>query len=232
MIFTMSQPASLISWLTHATCTNEWRKDTMPRNRQCGCITARSTKSKQSESCYCSVGKRFDVEENNNDHRKCTKKSIGSSTNPTMGLSTNSSPTESCLDTASEMNLEEGNLENHSEDSLLTPGKISGSILHKIILIIPNLHAANGMQHTLDGNRMISLSRLGNYIRTIYHSSHTATCHSEVEFLGETSRSGLASILVSKSSNCHRLFRFQTSHTMKVGITGSPLGPYLVRCLQ
>ena len=67
----------------------------------------------------------------------------------------------------------------------------------------------------IGGNRVISLSRLGKYIKSI--TLHSSKCLAEVEFLGESSRRGLASVLVSRCSGCLRKFRFMTSKTVKVG---------------
>ena len=67
----------------------------------------------------------------------------------------------------------------------------------------------------IGSSRVISLSRLGKYIQFI--TLHSSTCHVEVEFLGESSRSGLASVLVCRCTGCPRIFRFTTSRTVKVG---------------
>ena len=69
--------------------------------------------------------------------------------------------------------------------------------------------------YPIDGNRVISLSRLGKYIQSI--TSHSAICLTAVEFLGESSRSGLASVLISRCSGCMKKFRLTTCRTVKVG---------------
>ena len=61
----------------------------------------------------------------------------------------------------------------------------------------------------MNGNRIVSLSLLGQYINCV--TEHAAECGVPVAFLGESSRYGLASVLVSQ---CQSLFCCYTSHKL------------------
>ena len=63
---------------------------------------------------------------------------------------------------------------------------------------------------SLEGNRVISLLLLSQFIKTI--TEHSARCHSCMNFLGESRRYGLASVMVCQCLKCHVLFRFTTSN--------------------
>ena len=58
------------------------------------------------------------------------------------------------------------------------------------------------------GNRIISLAKLGDYIHQI--TKHAADCGSIITFLGEWQRIGLSLVLLSKCTKCHEDFRFTT----------------------
>ena len=64
----------------------------------------------------------------------------------------------------------------------------------------------------MNGNRIVSLSQLGQYINCV--TKHAAECGVPVAFLGESSRDGLASVLVSQCQKCQSLFRCYTSHKL------------------
>ena len=65
---------------------------------------------------------------------------------------------------------------------------------------------------TLNGNRVVSLVRLKQYIYCL--TEHAASCGVPISFLGESSRHGLATVFVSQCSKCHSIFRCDTSNMM------------------
>ena len=62
---------------------------------------------------------------------------------------------------------------------------------------------------TLNGNRIVSLKRLREYIYLL--TEYAASCRTPISFLGESSRHGLASVFVSQCPKCHSIFRYDTS---------------------
>lgn len=69
----------------------------------------------------------------------------------------------------------------------------------------------------LEGCRIINLQVLPTFITKI--SSHSSTCHGELSLVGETYRSGLASVLSAKCSGCRMEVAFPTSSKM-TGVGG------------
>ena len=65
---------------------------------------------------------------------------------------------------------------------------------------------------TLNGNRIVSLKRLREYIYLL--TEYAASCRTSISFLGESSRHGLASVFVSQCPKCHSIFRYDTSSMM------------------
>ena len=65
---------------------------------------------------------------------------------------------------------------------------------------------------TLNGNRVVSLVRLKQYIYCL--TEHAASCGVPISFLGESSRHGLATVFVSQCSKYHSIFRCDTSNMM------------------
>ena len=65
---------------------------------------------------------------------------------------------------------------------------------------------------TLNGNRIVSLDRLRQYIHLL--TEHSASCGVPLSFLGESSRHGLASVFVSQCPKCHSIIRSDTSSMM------------------
>ena len=66
----------------------------------------------------------------------------------------------------------------------------------------------------MSGNRIISLQLLGNYIQEL--TSHAAICGYPIEFLGETRRTGLSSVLTSRCTNCLNIQKMHTSEMVKL----------------
>ena len=86
-----------------------------------------------------------------------------------------------------------------SDESHETLGKMTEHVQYEFYHFSDSsmiLTGTDEIAHSVHGNRVISLSRLGEYIRTI--TCHSATCLAELVFLGEASRNGLASRLVSR----------------------------------
>ena len=82
---------------------------------------------------------------------------------------------------------------------------------------------------SLEGNRVISLILLGQFIKT--NTKHSARCHSHTNFLGESCRYALASVMVCQCLKCNVLFQFTTSNAINydsshhcLGNTGAVLG--------
>ena len=70
----------------------------------------------------------------------------------------------------------------------------------------PNLYSLDNqfgkdLGCSCQGNRIISLAKLGDYIHQI--TKHAADCGSIITFLGEWKRIGLSSVLLSKCTKCH-----------------------------
>ena len=65
------------------------------------------------------------------------------------------------------------------------------------------------------GNRIISLELLGKYIYEL--TTHSATCGHPAEFLGESRRIGLCSVLTARCSKCLKLLKMHTSESSKLG---------------
>ena len=61
----------------------------------------------------------------------------------------------------------------------------------------------------MDGNRIVSLALIGDYVSTL--TQHAVQCKSQMNFLGDSQRQGLASTLVSQCLKCKQLFRCHTS---------------------
>ena len=62
---------------------------------------------------------------------------------------------------------------------------------------------------TLEGNRIVSLALLGDFISTL--TQHAVQCKSSITFLGDSQRQGLASTPVSQCLKCKQLFHCHTS---------------------
>ena len=65
---------------------------------------------------------------------------------------------------------------------------------------------------TLNGNRIVSLDRLRQYIHLL--TEHSASCGVPLSFLGESSRHRLASVFVSQCPKCHSIIRSDISSMM------------------
>ena len=61
----------------------------------------------------------------------------------------------------------------------------------------------------MDGNRIVSLALIGDYVSTL--TQHAVQCKSQMNFLGDSQRQGLASTLVSQCLKCKQLFCCHTS---------------------
>ena len=61
----------------------------------------------------------------------------------------------------------------------------------------------------MEGNRIVSLTLLGEYIRTL--TQHAEQCKSQINFLEDSQHQGLASTLVLQCLECKQLFRCHTS---------------------
>ena len=92
-----------------------------------------------------------------------------------------------------------------------------GEILHKYtklcVIAITFLDP-----YSISGNRIISLSLLGTYLQEI--TNHAAVCGHGLEFLGESKRIGLCSILVSRCFKCRQYFKMYTAEYIKLGEKG------------
>ena len=67
--------------------------------------------------------------------------------------------------------------------------KIKKLLLYRTATVPPPIPTCS-----LEGNRVISLILLGQFIKTI--TEHSAQCHSPMNFLGESRHYGLASVMV------------------------------------
>ena len=97
------------------------------------------------------------------------------------------------------------------------PVNNDGEILHKYtkfyIITITSLG-----HYSISGNRIISLSLLGTYLQEM--TNHAAVCGHGLEFLGESKRTGLCSILVSRCCRCQQLFKMYIAEYIKLGEKG------------
>ena len=72
--------------------------------------------------------------------------------------------------------------------------------------------------YSISGNRIITLSLLGTYLQEI--TNLAAVCGHGLEFLGESKRIGLCSILVSRCFKCRQYFKMYTAEYIKLGEKG------------
>ena len=81
----------------------------------------------------------------------------------------------------------------------------------------PELHEASegsvSNRYSTAGNRIVSLTLLGTYIQEI--TNHAAVCGHGLQFLGESKRIGLCSVLVSRCYKCKQSFKTYTSECVK-----------------
>ena len=83
--------------------------------------------------------------------------------------------------------------------------------MHEII-IYKYIHIVPTPSCSLNGNRVMSLMRLRQYIHCL--TEHAVLCGVPITLLGESSQRGLASMLISQCSKCHSIFRCDTSTMM------------------
>ena len=79
--------------------------------------------------------------------------------------------------------------------------------------------------YRISGNRIISLKLLGNYIQEL--TSYAAICGHPIEFLGETCRIGLTSVLVSRCAKCLKVQKMHTSNLQGKNHYSSNIGEVL-----
>ena len=71
------------------------------------------------------------------------------------------------------------------------------------------LHIYTVPSCTLEGNRIVSLALLGEYLGTL--TQHAVQCKLPMNFLGDSQHQGLASTLVSRCLKCKQLLWCHTS---------------------